>query len=83
MQMDKKKECLSLKATTALILIVLFLGVGATLWYYALYKIAYLTVYDIKIETSEFKHLGLNADPTLHFGHHLAYQMIFSRVSVD
>ena len=66
--MDKKKEGLSLKATTALILIVLFLGVGATLWYYAIYKIAYLAVYDIELETSEYKHLGLNADPTLHFG---------------
>jgi hypothetical protein len=67
--MDRKKEGLSLKATTALILIVLLLGVGATLWYYALYKVAYVKIYDIEIKVVEgAKHVGFNADPTLHFG---------------
>jgi hypothetical protein len=69
MQMGKKNEGLSLKATTALILIVLFLGVGATLWYYALYQVAYVKIYDIEIIVVEGeKHIGINADPTLYFG---------------
>lgn len=63
------KEGLSLKATTALIIIILFLGVGATLWYYALYRVAYVEVFDTEVKIVEgTKHIGLNADPTLHFG---------------
>jgi hypothetical protein len=66
--MLKKDKGLGLKSTTALIIIIFLLGFGGTMFYYAFYKVAYMKIYDIRIETSEVMHVGLNADPTLDFG---------------
>ncbi|MBW2971569.1 hypothetical protein KY359_00905 [Candidatus Woesearchaeota archaeon] len=59
---------LSLKTTTALIIIIFILGAGAAAWYYALYKVVDMHIFDIEILVSEDRMLGFNADPTLHFG---------------
>ncbi|MBN1543844.1 hypothetical protein JW898_00100 [Candidatus Woesearchaeota archaeon] len=66
--MKSKSKGLSLKTTTALIIIIFLLGIGTTMWYYALYKVAYVKIYDIEIKTSPDKFIGFNVDPTLHFG---------------
>lgn len=60
---------MSIKAVTALVIIIFLLGLGGTMWYYALYKISYTQFFDIKLETKEGKQLGFNVDPTLNFGH--------------
>ncbi|MBU2561322.1 MAG: hypothetical protein KKD17_03415 [Nanoarchaeota archaeon] len=67
--MKSKSKGLSLRTTTALILIIFLLGMGGTAWYYALYKVAYIQVFDIEIKiVPGSKAIGFNADPTLHFG---------------
>lgn len=63
-----KQKGLSLKSTTALLIIVIVLGIGGTMWYYALYKVVYVEEYDIEFKTSEQNHIGYNVDPTLHYG---------------
>jgi hypothetical protein len=63
-----KKEALSLKATVALIIIIFLAGFGGTMWYYALYQVAYVQIYDIEVKSVEGNLIGFNADPTLHFG---------------
>lgn len=63
-----KEKGLSLKTTSALIIIVFLLGFGGTMMYYAFYKVAFIRTFDIHLETSEHNLLGFNADPTLHFG---------------
>ena len=62
------KKGLSLKTTTALIVIMLLLGTGGTLFYYAFYKVVFMKIYDIEIKVVEGRHVGFNADPSLHFG---------------
>jgi hypothetical protein len=66
--MGRKSKGLSMKATIALMLTVLIFGIGATMLYYAFYKVAYMQIYDIEVETSEGLIIGFNADPNLHFG---------------
>ena len=65
----KKNQSISLKTTALLILIILFIGVGATLWYYALYKVVHTDYIEMSINVDPFyKKVGFSADPTLHFG---------------
>ncbi len=69
--MNKKKKStgLSLKTTTALIIIVFLLGLGGTLTFYSFYKILNIQFYDIQLEVIPAgRHAGFNADPTLNFG---------------
>ncbi|MBW2965219.1 hypothetical protein KY363_07215 [Candidatus Woesearchaeota archaeon] len=64
----KKENGLSLKTTTALILIILILGFGGTMWFYALYKVVHIETHDVSIKTVEGRHLGVNVNPTFEFG---------------
>ena len=57
-----------LKTTTTLILIVFLIGFGSTTMYYAFYKVTYMKIYDVKVETTPGRTLGFNVDPNLHFG---------------
>ncbi|MFC1741783.1 hypothetical protein ACFL3V_04580 [Nanoarchaeota archaeon] len=65
----KKKNTLSLKATATLIILIFILGFGVTMWYYALYKVVHVETQSIEIKIVDGKkHIGFNADPSLHFG---------------
>jgi hypothetical protein len=65
---DSAKSGLSLKSTLALIIIIFLLGVGGTVWYYALCKVVLIKTFDIEVNTVSDLVVGLNADPNLHFG---------------
>ncbi len=64
----KKDTGLSLRATTALIIIIFLFGFGGTMWYYAIHKVVYVRTYDIHIELVDENRAGFNVDPTLDFG---------------
>jgi len=68
MRKKKSSRGLSLKATTALIIIVFLFGFGGTMWFYAINKVVNVQVYDIRIELVNEKRIGFNVDPTLDFG---------------
>ncbi|NQU79867.1 hypothetical protein HQ545_08940 [Candidatus Woesearchaeota archaeon] len=59
---------LNIKTVIFLVIIIFVLGMGATLMYYGISKIAHVQNYDVRIETGEPKYIGFNADPTLDFG---------------
>jgi len=63
-----KDSRFNLKTTTALVIIVFLIGFGSTMMYYAFYKVNYMKLYEIKIETTSDRTVGFNADPDLHFG---------------
>lgn len=64
----KDKKRLSLRATTALIIIVFLFGFGGTMWFYAIHKVVYVRAYDIHIELVDEKRVGFTVDPTFDFG---------------
>lgn len=64
----KRSKGLSLKTTTALIVIILLLGIGTTAFLFGLYKVALVQTFDIKIRTTSEKVIGFSADPYLDFG---------------
>jgi hypothetical protein len=66
--MATSRKGMSLKATTALVVIIFLLGFGGVMWYYAIYKVAFVQAFDVEVETTTTRHIGFNADPTLHFG---------------
>lgn len=67
--MAKKNETgLNLKTTTALIIVVLLLGFGGTMWVYAFYKVVHVEFQDVTVKTVDGKHVGFNADASFEFG---------------
>ena len=66
--MHKKKEAFSLRTTIILLVVVFLLGIGGVTFYYAFYKVVNMRIYDLEIKVVEDRHIGFNADPTLHFG---------------
>ena len=67
--MKGNKKEMSVKTTLCLVIVIFLLGIGGTMWYYALYEVAFVKIFDIEVKVvSGSRIIGFNADPTLHFG---------------
>lgn len=64
----KKSKGLSLKTTSALIIIIFLFGVGMSAFFFGMYKIALVQTFDIKINVENARVVGFSADPYLDFG---------------
>ncbi|HII72780.1 TPA: hypothetical protein HA265_08545 [Candidatus Woesearchaeota archaeon] len=66
--MKKAKKTLSLKTAILLVLLIFFIGVSISTWYYSIFKVVLVKTFDLEVKVSESHLVGFNVDPTLHYG---------------